>query len=73
MTRDPDHNQTLISAENGPVIEADSTGLVLRLSDRVIRDIARRIGLPAAPSAATRPCPRPLIGWTRPCWWGTVT
>lgn len=52
MTREPDHNQTLIAAENGPVIEADDTGLVLRLSDRVIRDIARRIGLPAAPEAS---------------------
>lgn len=57
MTREPDHNQTLIAAENGPVIEADDTGLVLRLSDRVIRDIARRIGLPAAPEAAPEAAP----------------
>ena len=48
---------TLIAAENGPVIEADDTGLVLRLSDRVIRDIARRIGLPAAPEAAPEAAP----------------
>lgn len=57
MTRAPDHNQTLIAAENGPVVETDATGLVLRLSDRVIRDIARRIGLPAAPQAAAQPLP----------------
>ncbi|MDO5368922.1 hypothetical protein [Paracoccus sp. (in: a-proteobacteria)] len=54
MSRDPGNNQTLISASNGPVVEADSTGLVLRLSDRVIRDIARRLprpsGSPAAPA-----------------------
>jgi len=48
----PRHNQTLIAAENAPVVEADATGLVLRLSDRVIRDIARRIGLPAGTKAA---------------------
>lgn len=52
MSSDPKHNQTLIAAENGPVIEVDATGLVLRLSDRVIRDIARRIGLPAGTKAA---------------------
>ncbi|MFC0341556.1 hypothetical protein [Paracoccus niistensis] len=71
MTREPDHNQTLIAAENGPVIEADDTGLVLRLSDRVIRDIARRIGLPAAapdpvpaqpPSAAPERLDAALLG-----------
>ena len=56
MTREFDPRQTLIAAENGPVIEADDTGLVLRLSDRVIRDIARRIGLPAA---APDPVPAP--------------
>ncbi|MBB1499371.1 hypothetical protein [Paracoccus sp. MC1862] len=55
MSRDPDNNQTLIAATNGPVVEADSTGLVLRLSDRVIRDIARRLprppfGTPAVPA-----------------------
>lgn len=59
MPPEPDHNQTLIAAENGPVVEADATGLVLRLSDRVIRDIARRIGLPAGPQA---PVPQAATG-----------
>ncbi|SDD41764.1 hypothetical protein SAMN05421538_101570 [Paracoccus isoporae] len=34
----------LLSAENGPVLAADDTGLVMRLSDRVVADIARRMG-----------------------------
>ena len=57
MTREFDPRQTLIAAENGPVIEADDTGLVLRLSDRVIRDIARRIGLTAAADATPASSP----------------
>lgn len=44
---------TLLRARNGDVIGYDATGLVMRLSDRVIADIARRIGLlPAAPGPA---------------------
>ena len=35
----------IIRAENGDVIRYDETGLVLRLSDRVIRDIAERLEL----------------------------
>lgn len=35
----------IIRAENGDVIRYDETGLVLRLSDRVIRDIADRLEL----------------------------
>lgn len=44
----------LLSAENGPVLAADETGLVMRLSDRVVADIAQRIGAalpPASPAA----------------------
>ena len=40
----------IITAENGDVIRYDATGLVLRLSDRVIADIAARLRL--APSGA---------------------
>ncbi|MDO7656037.1 MAG: hypothetical protein MUQ64_09885 [Paracoccaceae bacterium] len=36
--------QTIIRAENGDVIVADETGLRMRLSDRVIEDIAMRLG-----------------------------
>lgn len=50
-----DSRGVLIAAENGPVVEWDESGLVMRLSDRVVRDIARRMprgseqgfGLPA--------------------------
>ena len=35
---------TLISAENGDVVRYDETGLILRLSDRVLEDIAERLG-----------------------------
>lgn len=34
---------TILRAANGDVIRADDTGLVMRLSDRVIRDIALRL------------------------------
>ncbi|MDA9012053.1 hypothetical protein N9I69_01705 [Planktomarina temperata] len=36
--------QTIIRAQNGDVIVADETGLRMRLSDRVIEDIAMRLG-----------------------------
>ena len=36
--------QTIIRADNGDVIVADETGLRMRLSDRVIEDIATRLG-----------------------------
>ncbi len=42
----------LVEAENGPAIEYDETGLVLRLSDRVVADLARRLGAPAGSTAA---------------------
>lgn len=55
----------LLSAENGPILAADDTGLVLRLSDRVVADLARRLamlpdGAPqsapvSAPDAVTTP------------------
>ena len=43
----------LVSAANGPVIAADETGIVLHLSDRVVRDIARR--LPGVAGALDEP------------------
>ncbi|MBA4490922.1 hypothetical protein [Paracoccus sp. S1E-3] len=43
----------LLSAENGPILAADETGLVLRLSDRVVADLARR--LPALSGAEPAP------------------
>lgn len=48
----------IIRAENGDVIRYDETGLVLRLSDRVIKDIAERLELkPAAVAAEAAPLP----------------
>ncbi|MBS3980956.1 MAG: hypothetical protein KGZ77_14360, partial [Rhodobacteraceae bacterium] len=47
----------IIRAENGDVIRFDATGLVLRLSDRVIADIADR--LPPKPQT-TAPEAQPL-------------
>ena len=41
---------TILRAENGDVIGYDATGLVLRLADRVVEDIAARLQLPTAPS-----------------------
>ncbi len=34
----------LLAAENGPAIEYDETGLVLHLADRVVEDLAQRLG-----------------------------
>jgi hypothetical protein len=48
----------IIRAENGDVIRFDETGLVLRLSDRVIADIAARLDL--APQPAAPPVPPPV-------------
>jgi hypothetical protein len=53
----------VIRAENGDVIRYDETGLVLRLSDRVIADIAARLQLkPAAPA----PSPPPALAEPAP-------
>lgn len=61
---------TILRAKNGDVIRYDETGLILRLSDRVIADIARRIGpqgappqmpMPASPDTAT-PIDAALLG-----------
>ncbi|MGV8952358.1 MAG: hypothetical protein ACOH2M_14725 [Cypionkella sp.] len=41
----------LIRAENGDVVTFDETGLTLRLSDRVVADLRRRLGVPSAPDA----------------------
>ena len=53
----PGHG-VLVRARNGDVIRYDSTGLVLRLSDRVIADIAMRLGTPGGGAAA----PEPIAG-----------
>ena len=45
----------IIRAENGDVIRYDATGLILRLSDRVIADIAARLEL--KPQVAGSPSP----------------
>lgn len=42
----------LIRAENGDVVGFDETGLTLRLSDRVIADLRRRLGLPVLADAS---------------------
>ncbi len=42
---------TIIRAENGDVIGFDESGLILRLSDKVIADIAARLQLPDVASA----------------------
>ena len=42
----PVRQGVLVRARNGDVIRYDSTGLVLRLSDRVIEDIRQRMGAP---------------------------
>lgn len=42
----------IIQASNGDVIRYDETGLVLRLSDQVLADIAMRMGVGAGVSAA---------------------
>jgi hypothetical protein len=48
----------IIRAENGDVIRYDATGLVLRLSDKVIADIAARLELkPQAAAAEALPLP----------------
>ena len=55
------NRKILLSAENGPILAADETGLVLRLSDRVVADLARRLAaLPGAqphaePNSVTAP------------------
>lgn len=47
----------ILRAENGDVIRYDETGLVLRLSDRVIADIAARIGVARSSSGAAATVP----------------
>jgi hypothetical protein len=54
---------TILRAENGDVIGYDESGLLLRLSDRVIADIAARLDLPAeklAPPPPDAPAPADL-------------
>ena len=46
---------TILRADNGDVIGYDATGLVLRLSDRVISDIAGRLDLQPTSTAAGVP------------------
>ena len=47
----------IIRAENGDVIRYDETGLVLRLSDKVIADIAARLELKPAVVGEVLPLP----------------
>ena len=47
----------VVRASNGDVIRYDPTGLVMRLSDRVIADIALRLGHGAGPQGGARPEP----------------
>jgi len=47
---------TILRAENGDVIGYDETGLVLRLADRVVEDIAARLHRPE-PQAPEEPLP----------------
>lgn len=48
----------LLEAENGPAIEYDETGLILHLADKVVADLAQRLGIsgiPIAQEAAAQP------------------
>jgi hypothetical protein len=47
----------VVRARNGDVIRYDPTGLVMRLSDRVIDDIALRLGTAQAPQSAALAAP----------------
>ena len=49
----------IIKAENGDVIRYDETGLILRLSDKVIADIAARLELKPQTAAAGEALPLP--------------
>ena len=49
----------ILRAENGDVIRYDETGLVLRLSDKVIADIAARLELKPSVSLAAEALPLP--------------
>ncbi len=58
MAKEVPSEGVIIRAENGDVIRYDETGLVLRLSDKVIADIAARLELaPQAVVADTLPMP----------------
>lgn len=58
MAKEVPSEGVIIRAENGDVIRYDETGLVLRLSDKVIADIAARLELaPQAVAADTLPMP----------------
>lgn len=53
---------TILRAKNGDVIRYDETGLILRLSDRVIADIARRIGTAGQVPETAPPMPGLPVG-----------
>jgi hypothetical protein len=59
MTEDPIPDEgVILRADNGDVIRHDATGLILRLSDKVIADIAARLDLaPVAVEAKAPPLP----------------
>ncbi|MEJ2021294.1 MAG: hypothetical protein P8X43_04435 [Maritimibacter sp.] len=50
--QDTPRRGTLLEAENGPAIEYDETGLVLHLADKVVEDLARRLGGKVSGAAA---------------------
>lgn len=58
----------ILRAANGDVIGYDETGLILRLSDRVVADLAERLRLsqgggPGEPSGPATPLPDDLDAW----------
>ncbi len=57
----PTRQNVLVRARNGDVIRFDDTGLVLRLSDRVIADIALRLGAAVPAGEAASPPTSPMI------------
>lgn len=59
MAKENPPEGVIIRAENGDVIRFDETGLVLRLSDKVIADIAARLELKPQAGAATAAQPLP--------------
>ncbi|RYH93730.1 MAG: hypothetical protein EON48_19580, partial [Acetobacteraceae bacterium] len=57
----------IVRAENGDVIRYDETGLVLRLSDKVIADIAARLELTPR-AVAVEALPVPDLPEDLDCW-----
>lgn len=51
------HPHAILQAENGDIVRYDETGLVMRLSDRVVEDIASRLGAKGWSGAAAQSGP----------------